>query len=394
MACVRLHQKTWKADFRDQHGRRRLESPKGPFITKAEEKRAARELLSLRLEEVRAGRYKHGKEKPTFSRLADLWITSKVRLRVTTVMDYKTELDVYLKPFFGARVADEITAWDIEQFRNALKDGVPSVIQEARKVRHPNLKPLQNPGPRVINKLLTRINGIMKYGCRHKFLSGANPAQGIEKLRVAGTLSSRIQENVLMPHELQRLVDECVDPWRGPIMAAVYTGARKGEIIALKWDDIDWSTRTARIERSYSRGTFLPPKTLAGRRVIELPDVLINELKRWQLQCSKDELDLVFPSAKGGPMDGFELLRTGFRPALERAGIRRIRFHDLRHSFASNLLAAGWDVVTVSRLLGHANPQVTLTIYAHALPRSRHGAADALAKLMRADTANQIEAPA
>jgi integrase len=73
----------------------------------------------------------------------------------------------------------------------------------------------------------------------------------------------------------------------------------------------------------------------------------------------------------------------GFYPALRRAGIRRVRFHDLRHSFASNLLATGWDVVTVSKLLGHANPQITLTIYAHALPKPRHGAADALAKLLR-----------
>jgi integrase len=68
-------------------------------------------------------------------------------------------------------------------------------------------------------------------------------------------------------------------------------------------------------------------------------------------------------------MDGNDLLRLGFYPALRRVGIRRVRLHDLRHSFASNLLATGWDVVTVSKLLGHANPQITLTIYAHALPQ-------------------------
>ena len=91
----------------------------------------------------------------------------------------------------------------------------------------------------------------------------------------------------------------------------------------------------------------------------------------------------MFPAPQGGPLEGNDLLRTGFYPALHRAGIRQVRFHDLRHSFASNLLATGWDVVTVSKLLGHANPQITLTIYAHVLPKPRHGAADALANLMR-----------
>jgi integrase len=230
----------------------------------------------------------------------------------------------------------------------------------------------------------------MRYGCRHKYIS-ANPVQGIEKLRIP--TNSRIRENVLMPHELQRLVDHSVDPWKGPIMFAVYTGARRGEIVGLKWSDVDWNTRTALIERSFSRGNFYPPKTKAGRRLVELPDVMIHHLLSWQQVCPKDDLDLVFPGPKGGPMDGGELLKAGFRTALERAGIRRIRFHDLRHSFASNLIGAGWDIPTVSRLLGHANPQVTLMIYAHALPRARHGAADALAKLMREDSAPTAPLP-
>lgn len=69
-------------------------------------------------------------------------------------------------------------------------------------------------------------------------------------------------------------------------------------------------------------------------------------------------------------------------PALDRAGIRRVRFHDLRHSFASNLLAAGVDIVTVSKALGHANVHITLTTYAHAVPKPRQGASDRMAELL------------
>jgi len=99
----------------------------------------------------------------------------------------------------------------------------------------------------------------------------------------------------------------------------------------------------------------------------------------------------VFPTQEGTPMSGNDLLRSGFLPALSRAGIRRVRFHDLRHSFASNLLSMSWDVVTVSKLLGHANPQITLTIYAHALPKPRHGATDALEKAMNEQSGNKME---
>jgi hypothetical protein len=94
------------------------------------------------------------------------------------------------------------------------------------------------------------------------------------------------------------------------------------------------------------------------------------------------EHDLVFPDAKGRPMQSSDLLRTGLHAALRRAKLRQVRFHDLRHSFASNLLGAGTDIVTVSKALGHANVHITLTTYAHAIPRERQGAGDALARLM------------
>ena len=82
-------------------------------------------------------------------------------------------------------------------------------------------------------------------------------------------------------------------------------------------------------------------------------------------------------------MQASALLQRGFIPALQRAGVRRVRFHDLRHSFASNLLAAGVDIVTVSKALGHANVQITLTTYAHAVPKPRQGASDRMAALLR-----------
>ena len=85
-------------------------------------------------------------------------------------------------------------------------------------------------------------------------------------------------------------------------------------------------------------------------------------------------------------MQASALLQRGFYPALERAGIRRVRYHDLRHSWASNLLEAGVDIATVSKALGHANVYITLKTYAHAIPKPRHGASDRMAALMKETT--------
>jgi len=81
-------------------------------------------------------------------------------------------------------------------------------------------------------------------------------------------------------------------------------------------------------------------------------------------------------------MQNSALLTRGLHPALRRAGIRQVRFHDLRHSYASVQLAKGEPIAAVSKALGHANPHITMTTYAHALPEERHGANDRMAALM------------
>ena len=117
-------------------------------------------------------------------------------------------------------------------------------------------------------------------------------------------------------------------------------------------------------------------------RVVEVPRALLHSLKVWRLKCPKGEHDLVFPNREGNPMDAANLIHRGFEPAVRRAGLRKIRFHDLRHTAASLLLANGVDVVAVSRLLGHSSPIVTLTVYSHAIPRERQGLTDKLSAIL------------
>jgi integrase len=105
-------------------------------------------------------------------------------------------------------------------------------------------------------------------------------------------------------------------------------------------------------------------------------------LKPWRERVGHYGHDVVRPSVRGKPMQASALLQRGLHPALQHAGLRRVRFHDLRYSFASNLFEAGIDIVTVSKALGRANVHITLTIDAHAVPKARQGASDRMAALL------------
>lgn len=397
MAVVRKYRERWVADFRDQHGRRRIEVPAGEFESKALERRAAQELLTRRLAEVRSETFTPDRARISFGDLCARFLESKVKARQTTLDDYRIMIGCYLHPYFATRRVESITRFDIERFRAEMLAGTPEVVRLAREAHEKRLqetdpkarlKPLK-PGARTTNKCLGLLVSILGYAVTHN-LAIRNAAEKIEKLRTAEGEGRVIEQNVLTPDELRRVIEAATDPHRIPIALAVYTGIRQAEALGLQWGDIDWNRGTAEIRRTYRCGAFYQPKTASSRRTIELPADLVVMLKRWRLACPKGEHDLVCPSKSGKPMHGSALLNRGLRPALSRAKIRTVRFHDLRHSFASNLLAAGVDVVTVSKALGHANVHITLTTYAHAVPKARHGAGDRIAALL-SQSGNKLE---
>ncbi len=172
---------------------------------------------------------------------------------------------------------------------------------------------------------------------------------------------------------------------------ALRTGLRKGELLGLHWEDLDLTTGTASIRHSLQRTrtgglTHLPTKTRASERRIALPTECIHSLKEHKQQHGKEretagsawqDSGLVFTTPTGRPLDPANLTRR-FRSFLERAGLRRIRFHDLRHSTATLLLEQGVDLVVIKELLGHAHIGVTAGVYAHVRLRLQRDAIDAL----------------
>lgn len=159
---------------------------------------------------------------------------------------------------------------------------------------------------------------------------------------------------------------------------ALRTGLRKGELLGMHWEDLDLDSGTASIHRSLQRTrtgglTTLHTKTRASERRIALPTEYINSLKRHRERQEEErnatkvgwkDSGLIFTTPTGGPLDPANMTRR-FGRLLDRAGLRRIRFHDLRHSTATLLLEQGVDLVVIKELLGHAHIGVTAGVYAH-----------------------------
>ncbi len=174
-------------------------------------------------------------------------------------------------------------------------------------------------------------------------------------------------------------------------VVAVTTGMRQGELLALRWKDIDLDARTVRVRTTLNATKsgieFAEPKSARSRRQISLTITAVAALRRHrgaQLEerlrvgTSWPEYDLVFASEVGGPLDGSNILRRSFYPLLRSAGLPRVRFHDLRHSAATLMLSRGVPLKIVSEILGHSQISITADTYMHVTAGMQREAAAAL----------------
>ncbi|BBA95727.1 hypothetical protein RVR_708 [Actinacidiphila reveromycinica] len=177
---------------------------------------------------------------------------------------------------------------------------------------------------------------------------------------------------------------------------ALHTGLRKGELLGLRWEDLDLASGTASIRRTLQRTnsaglTALPTKTQSSERRIALPTECLRSLEQHRDRQVQERhtagvgwkaSGYVFTRPDGSPIEGATLTRH-FDALLRRARLRRIRFHDLRHSAATLLLEQGVEFVVIKELLGHAHIGVTATVYAHVRLRLQRDAIDLLGNALR-----------
>jgi integrase len=187
-------------------------------------------------------------------------------------------------------------------------------------------------------------------------------------------------------------VSESEDRLEALYILAVHCGLRQGEMFGLKWEDVDLDARTLQVRRTLARvedgePIFTTPKTTKSRRQVRLTTGAMFALKAHRKQQLEQQMEyagiwedhgLVFTSEVGTPLNRHNVAQRSFKPLLKRAGLRDIRFHDLRHTCATLLLSRGQHPKFVQELLGHSTIAITLDTYSHVLPGMGDGLADAM----------------
>ena len=281
----------------------------------------------------------------------------------STLRGYRSAIEAHLLPAFGELPVENVTTAAIEQWLARFGGSV-----------------------RSRNKLLIQLHGILSRARRVYGLPG-NAAADVEKFsqRPSGEIE------VFSPEEVWALVHAAGSEQDGAVfLTAAFTGLRMGELLALRWRDVDFAGSTVRVRASYYLAQLTTPKSGKVRAVPMAPDVAtaLAQLGRRQDWAGDD--DLVFAGEAGGYLDG-SALRRRYKEALSRAGLRALRFHDLRHTFGTRMIAKA-DIRRVQEWMGHAEIQTTMR-YLHYAPRSEDAALVAAAFRVESPASPSAEVP-
>jgi integrase len=206
-------------------------------------------------------------------------------------------------------------------------------------------------------------------------VGAGDPVQGVDRPRAVG---GDPDVHFLEQPEIEALISAVPDDTFGATERALYLtaamcGLRQGELLALRWRDVDWLASRVRVRANYVRGKLGAPKSRRSSRSVPLADRVAGELERhFQRSSYQGDSDLVFchPST-GTPLDPSKL-RKRFKQAASRAGVRAVRFHDLRHTFGTHCAAAGVPLRTLQEWMGHSDFKTTL-VYADYAPSAYEG---------------------
>ncbi len=373
----------WLLDFTDQDGKRRWET----YRTKGEAKRA----LSKRLEQLRKGTYRPAAEIPTLKAVAEAWLTRKADRRPGTVAAWESHVYRHIVPAIGDVRVDQVTPHVVEErLRNVLREELSA---------------------NMVNKVLGTLTSIFDHAAREGYVE-RNAARLAERVRETVEMASSEEDvpkagaggdvdpdEVPSPEEVkQLLIAAAPGVFRTFFLTAALTGARSGELLALRWEDVDFDASAIHIRRGVTwartredrekgiKGPrYFAPKNKTSRRSVEMAAELAAALKRWKLACPPSRDELVFPKRDGMAMHRKVLHEQGLSPALARAGLRRFGVHALRHFFASELIRRRYPPTEVAARLGHSSPMVTMTVYARWYRGATSDAVSGLAKSLLAE---------
>jgi integrase len=316
----------------------------------------------------------------TVSVLIEAWLEAKKpTVRHTTFTGYQLTLNKHVVPVIGTLKIAAVTPTDLEAMYSTCAETI---------------------SPKSIRNIHASLKSCFDWAVRRDWLA-RNPVALIAATDLPKVI--RRPPVVLTPEQARKLIDTASGTRSEALIAvAVTTGARVGELQGLTWDRVILPKKakqpaTLRVDRALQfidrKPVLVEPKTPSGNRVIALTPTAATALRRLRVQQNEtalrlgdswaNDLDLVFVGENGRPLTRKSVLKSYFRPLLREAGLpEKMRFHSLRHSAASLLIAQGVAIPLVSKMLGHSTPSFTMSIYSHAIPNSEHIAASAMETIL------------
>jgi integrase len=281
---------------------------------------------------------------------ANSWLedVAKQQVRITTLANYKRLVALHIAPHIGGVRLNKLSPVHLQAWQTTL---------ERRSV-----SPMQRHAAHVLLKTILR--SALRLG-----LIARNPLEAVDKPRIA-----RRELQVLTPDQLRTLLASTAGHRLRPLLVlAVSTGARLGELFGLQWRDIDLDAGFLTIQRTLVEVSghieFGEPKTSRSRRRVDLPTSAVQALRdhRRQQPAIPHPNMLVFTDTVGKPLRRSNFTRRVWHHWLEKAELPRVKFHSLRHSHITSLLAAGGNLKAVSERVGHSRTSMTSDVYAHAV---------------------------
>ena len=290
---------------------------------------------------------------------------SAMNHKASTRDSYRGVLDLHLLPFFGEMTLDSITRKDVKRFlydkqQEGLSAGTVRIIRAY----------LSCILTQAVDDELTAINPATRTG---RYIKQQDGKKEITPLTWEETT---LFEKAALEH---------LPRYHPFFLCALRTGLRMGELIALKPGDLDFNGRFIEVKRNCVRGEVTTPKSDKTRRV-DMSEQLARVLKSYLTERKKEALkngwgeppEWLFYNEGGNLLDLNNLRKRVFHKCLEKAKLRRIRLHDLRHSYATLRIAAGHNIADVSKQLGHHSIKITVDTYYHYMPGSNKAEVDQL----------------
>jgi integrase len=353
----------WRVRYRYENNNGELHQASKSGFT---EHHLAKDFLTSVSYEVKEDLYLH-KTDVNLSEVADLWLIDykTTRVRPNTISWHENNLK-HIKPYMGNKSVQDVSSEVIRKFLNYILD-------------------TKSLCPTTVSNVNRTLGQILDYAIEKKYIT-SNPCRDKKNLTLLKNIHEEndFESKVISQNEILKIIDCCKDDQMSvPIALAGLMGLRKGEIRGLKWNNIDFVNKKLELQKQLTRSskenyTTSRLKTKRSRRSLPINDYVLELLKRER----ERQDNLIKKYGKEKFNNGFICVHTrklallgkpfahnyyneSLTNILNILDISLIRFHDLRHSYGSNLIYQGVPITIISKLMGHKNPQITYTIYSH-----------------------------